>query len=116
MIEKDSTVRVNTLGMLGEKYLEIIPGTSEAGFLEEDGVLIGQDPVMLDELAEDIKDMADSAGVVMGRLERGEGTIGKFLTDESVYNNVEEFTGDIKRNPWKLLRKTTGKKKKKKER
>jgi len=112
-IEKDAIVRVNTLGMLGEKYLEIIPGTHEAGFLEENGILIGEDPVMLDELAKDIKDMADSAGAVMGRLERGEGTIGKFLTDESVYNNVEEFTEDIKKNPWKLLRKTSEKKRRK---
>ncbi len=104
-IEKDSVVRVNTLGMLGEKYLEIIPGTREAGFVEEGGFLIGEDPIMLDELAGDFKELADSAGTIMSRLERGEGTIGRFLTDESVYNNVEEFTADIKKNPWKLMRK-----------
>jgi len=109
-IEKDSIIRVNTLGMLGEKYLEIIPGTESAGFVEVGGMLIGEDPVMLDELAGDLKDLADSAGAVMSRLERGEGTIGKLLTEDAVYNNLEEFTDDIKRNPWKLFRKTAEKK------
>lgn len=113
-IEKDSAVRVNTLGMLGEKYLEIIPGTREAGFVEEGGILIGEDPIMLDELAGDIKTLADSAGNVMGSIERGEGTVGKLLTDETIYNNLEEFTSDIKRNPWKLFRKTKEKKREKK--
>jgi phospholipid/cholesterol/gamma-HCH transport system substrate-binding protein len=113
-IEKDSIVRVNTLGMLGEKYLEIIPGTQEAGFTDENGILIGEDPVMLDELAEDLKDLADSAGVVMGRLDRGEGALGKFLTEDTVYNNIEAFTEDIKKHPWKLFRKAPSDKKRKK--
>lgn len=104
-IEKDSVVHVNTLGMLGEKYLEIIPGTKEAGFVEANGILIGKDPVILDELAEDLKDLADSAGTVMARLERGEGTVGKLLTEDKIYKDLEEFVDDIKRNPWKLFRK-----------
>lgn len=111
-IEKNAIVRVNTLGMLGEKYLEILPGTEDAGFVEDGGILIGEDPVMLDVLAEDLKDLADSASVVMGKLERGEGTIGRFLTDDTVYKNIEEFTDDIKRNPWKLFRKTQEKREK----
>ncbi|MFH1753343.1 MAG: MlaD family protein [Candidatus Omnitrophota bacterium] len=104
-IERDAVVRVNTLGMLGEKYLEIIPGTQASGFAEENGILVGEDPIMVDELAEDLKDLADSAEAVMSRLDRGEGTIGKFLTDDTVYKNIEEFTEDIKKHPWKLFMK-----------
>ncbi len=102
-IERDAIVHVNTLGMLGEKYLEIIPGAKEAGFVQEGGLLIGEDPIMIDQLVEDLRDMADSAGVVMGRLDRGEGTIGKLLKEETIYNNLVAFTDDIKRHPWKLL-------------
>ena len=112
-IERDAIVRVNTLGLLGEKYLEIIPGNREAGFVEADGVLIGEDPVMMDELAGDLKDLTDSAGALMAKLERGEGTIGKLLTEDTLYYNLEEFTDDIKRHPWKLFRKTKEKKRKK---
>lgn len=109
-IERDVVVRVNTLGLLGEKYLEIIPGSEEGGFLKDGDVIVGEDPVMLDELAEDLKELADSANAVMGSLKNGEGTIGKLLTEDKIYNDLEEFVGDIKRNPWKLFRMTPEKK------
>jgi phospholipid/cholesterol/gamma-HCH transport system substrate-binding protein len=115
-IEKNSIARVNTLGMLGEKYLEIIPGSRESGVMEEGDMLIGEDPIMMDELAEDLRDLSDSAGVIMGRLERGEGAIGKLLTEEKIYNDLEAFVEDLKRNPWKLFRKTSDKKARRKKR
>jgi len=110
-IEKNSVVRVNTLGMLGEKYLEIIPGTRDSGVIKDGDVLIGEDPIMMDQLAEDLKGLSDSLGVIMGRLERGEGAIGKFLTEEKIYNDMEAFVEDLRKNPWKLFRKTSTDKK-----
>ena len=50
--------------------------------------------------------------MIFGRLERGEGTLGKLLVDEKVYDDMEDFVGDIKANPWKLLHKTSDRKKK----
>ena len=40
---------------------------------------------------------------VLGKVEKGEGTIGKLLNDDTIYNNLEAFTADIKKHPWKLL-------------
>jgi phospholipid/cholesterol/gamma-HCH transport system substrate-binding protein len=104
-IENNAIARINTLGMLGEKYMEIIPGTHDSGFVEENGILIGEDPVMFDELSEDLKDLADSAGVVMGRLDRGEGTIGRLLAEDTIYRELEAFVKEIRANPWKLFKK-----------
>ena len=106
-IEEDSKAVINTLGLLGEKYLEIFPGRSETT-LDEGSALVGTDPVSTENMTMDIKELLDSFKVVMERLERGEGTIGRFLTDESVYDNIEAFTEDIKRNPWKLMNKPKG--------
>ena len=106
-IEEDSRAVINTLGLLGEKYLEIFPGESEKT-LEEGSVLTGIDPVSTENMTMEIKELLNSFKVVMGRLEKGEGTIGRFLTDESIYNNLEAFTEDIKRNPWKLMNKPKG--------
>jgi hypothetical protein len=36
-------------------------------------------------------------------LKEGRGTVGRLLTDESIYNNLDELTSDLKANPWKLL-------------
>ncbi len=106
-IEEDSRAVINTLGLLGEKYLEIFPGESEKT-LEEGSVLTGIDPVSTESMTMEVKELLNSFKVVMERLEKGEGTIGRFLTDESIYNNLEAFTEDIKRNPWKLMNKPKG--------
>src|SRR5665213_2590066 len=41
-IPKDSKITINQLGILGEKYLEIIPGSSTES-LKEDSVVVGHD-------------------------------------------------------------------------
>lgn len=105
LIETDAEAVINTLGILGEKYLEIFPGADHKNFLSDGSVLSGKDPVSLEDMTGQIKELADSAAVIMKRLENGEGTIGKFLTDDSVYDNLDEFTADIKENPWKLFNK-----------
>lgn len=102
LIESDARVVVNTLGILGEKYLEIFPGKNK-DFLKDGAVLSGKDPVSMEDMTSQFKQLADSFTVVMDRLKNGEGTVGKFLTDDSIYNNLEEFTADIKANPWKLM-------------
>ena len=104
LIESDSQAVINTLGILGEKYLELFPGTNKE-FLKDGAVLTGKDPVSLEDMTCQFKELANSASVIMKRLEKGEGTVGKFLTDDSIYNNLEEFTADIKENPWKLFNK-----------
>lgn len=105
LIEADAKAVINTLGILGEKYLEIFPGQDRREFLKDGSVLAGKDPVSLEDMTGQFKELADSAAVIMKRLEGGEGTIGKFLTDDSIYNNLDEFTADIKENPWKLFNK-----------
>lgn len=103
-IEEDGEAVINTLGLLGEKYLEIFPGKSKR-FLEDGSVLVGTDPISTENMTMELKKILDSMSVVMERLKNGEGTAGRFLTDESIYNNLEAFTEDIKRNPWKLMNK-----------
>lgn len=111
-VEKNAVCKINTLGLLGEKYLEITPGTIDAGFLENEDVVVGYDPVPMEEITKTMKELSDnakaiteSAKVVLGRLERGEGTVGKLLVEDKIYNDLEEFVEDIKRHPWKLFMK-----------
>ena len=107
-IEKDSKVVINTLGLLGEKYLEILPGTDRENFLANDGVIVGHDPIITELLTEKLGELADSTATVMTRLKEGKGTVGKLLTDDTIYNDLEAFVKDIKKHPWKLLHKPRG--------
>jgi len=104
-IQKDSRATINTLGLLGEKYLEISPGKDTNNFLKNDQQITGQDPISTEYLTQKICEVADSADVVMTRLKEGKGTIGKLLVEETIYNDLGAFVKDIKAHPWKLLRK-----------
>ncbi|MBF0569318.1 MAG: MCE family protein [Candidatus Omnitrophica bacterium] len=136
LVPVDSNVMINQLGILGEKYLEIVPGKSTVS-AGPGTVLRGEDPVPMETimkmlsgiatkldgtlagvndgiltepnkkaLAETLANMA----VFTGMLKNGDGTMGKFLTDKSVYQNLEELTADVKANPWKLFYRSRGKK------
>lgn len=114
-IEEDSRITINTLGLLGEKYLEIFPGTPGKPLLKDGATVIGDDPIAMEKVTENIanmtdsiKSVVDSAKVVMDRLKNGEGTIGKILVEEKIYNDLEAFVADIKAHPWKLLNKPKG--------
>ncbi|MCK4852449.1 MAG: hypothetical protein KAS86_04965, partial [Candidatus Omnitrophica bacterium] len=41
--------------------------------------------------------------VILGRLRDGQGTIGKLLVEEKIYDDMEDLVSDIKAHPWKLL-------------
>ncbi len=134
-IENDAKITINTLGLLGEKYLEIIPGTPGAPLLKAGDTVTGKDPIPMEKITENLAKMSDSVTEIVEKLKRGEGTIGKLLTDEKLYNdliafsdkmgkgegtlpklltddkvykNLEAFTEDIKKHPWKLLNKPKG--------
>ncbi|MBI5144319.1 MAG: MCE family protein [Candidatus Omnitrophica bacterium] len=107
-IEEDARATVNTLGLLGEKYLEIIPGTSGKRILKDKDTVVGKDPVAMEKITENLAELSDSVKVVVDRLEKGEGTIGKLLVEDKIYRDLEAFVEDIKKHPWKLLSKPRG--------
>ena len=128
-IEEDATVTINTLGLLGEKYLEIIPGTPGAPIVKAGAVIIGKDPVVMEKLTENLVNLSNSANVIIKRLEKGEGTVGKLLTEDAIYadlrsimgnfkdfslelkstgTNFKDFSEDLKRHPWRLLSRPRG--------
>ncbi|MBU1894916.1 MAG: MCE family protein, partial [Candidatus Omnitrophica bacterium] len=132
-ISSDAVARINTLGLLGEQYLEITPGKSKQ-FLEYGDKLLSKNPINVGSEMEKMKELMQSTSqliqhiergegtlgklltddtlyndltVIFGRLKRGEGTLGKLLVEEEVYDDMEEFTEDIKKHPWKLLHKSS---------
>ncbi len=125
----DSKVTINQLGLLGEKYVEIMPGTS-GEFYKANSTLFGADPVPIEKITEQVGVIATklettidgiNSGVLSAKnkqsledtlanisaltksIKEGRGTIGRLLVDESIYQNLDELTVDLKANPWKLL-------------
>ncbi len=103
-IEEDAQITINTLGLLGEKYLEIFPGTRGKAFVKEGATMVGHDPIPMERVTENLKTLSESVTVIVERLRKGEGTIGKLLVEDAVYQdlkstmgNIKDFSGDLKR-------------------
>jgi len=100
-IPADSTVWVNTLGLLGEKYIEIMPGNNFECLVQQEGLLVGRDPVAMHEVAELARNIV--ADIDKNVINNKEGTIGRLLYDPSLYDEIDDLVRDLKANPWKLL-------------
>ncbi len=107
-IERDSKAMINTLGLLGEKYVEIEPGQKSSGYIQDGEYICGKDPMLMSDITDNLNQLAVSAGDIMNNLREGKGTIGKLLVEEKIYDDLEAFVSDIKAHPWKLLSKPRG--------
>jgi len=102
----DSTVWVNTLGLLGEKYIEIMPGKDSSNILLAKQTLVGIDPIPMQEVSVLARDIAKHLDESLARIINKEGTVGKLLYDDTIYKELEALVTDIRKHPWKLFIKT----------
>jgi len=144
LVEEDAVVYINTLGFLGERYMEIIPGTPGARVLNAGEIIVGKDTVPTgqlvassyrairkletaignvnriigdEEMQKSLKGtLANSdkatvelhrfliqANEVMAKIRNGEGTVGRLLTQDDLYEDLKDAVADIKAHPWKLF-------------
>lgn len=80
-IPLDSMVTVNTLGLLGEKYVEIIPGKSQS-FVQNGDCLVGIDPVNVSEILE-------RSEAVVYKMERTVTILDKLMGEKEMLANLE---------------------------
>ena len=116
-VRKDSHAYVTTLGLMGEKYIEIKAGTPAADYAVEGDLIAGDDPVRLEELiqigtkvANDVgqmaKDISKVANHVDGAIQDNRSKIDSIFDNlEETSENFNDFSRDIKHHPWKILAK-----------
>ncbi len=112
-IPMDSTIWVNTLGLLGEKYIEVMPGKDYSRCLAVNQELVGIDPIPMHEVVRLAKGIAENIDESIVKIKNGEGTIGKLLYEDTIYKELEALIIDIRKHPWKLFWKTKEKPEKK---
>lgn len=102
-IEEDAEVRINSLGFLGEKYVEILPGTSGSKTLAEGGRLIGQNPVVFEKITESgsrllskVELTVDSLNNVVTEKKFQDSVKNTFGRAESTFANADQVMTDLK--------------------
>jgi phospholipid/cholesterol/gamma-HCH transport system substrate-binding protein len=114
-IREGAKASVTTLGLMGEKYIELTPGDKEAPVIKHGATIQGKDPINIDAIIEEATSTMEVAKETMTNISSLVKNLDTAITDnrpniDEIMNNLrrttdnlEEFTDDIKRNPWKLL-------------
>jgi phospholipid/cholesterol/gamma-HCH transport system substrate-binding protein len=94
-IRRDSEARLRTMGLLGDKVLDISPGTPRfAVLLPDDTIKVAAAmdyEAILAKAAgavDDVVGLTRDLRVVTGGLARGQGTIGQLLTNRAMYDQL----------------------------
>jgi phospholipid/cholesterol/gamma-HCH transport system substrate-binding protein len=92
-IREDASVIIRPMGLLGDKMIEILPGTPSKSPLAPGGVLVGQAEADIGGIASTATDTIENVNSAIKELQRllltisqGEGTAGKLLTDPALYD------------------------------
>jgi len=98
-LKRDSEASVLTMGLLGDKYIELSIGSPEAEPIQLGDMLTGTVQIEIKDImersAESIAKMTDFISTLenlVAKIEKGEGTVAKFLTDPAIYDNLRVTT------------------------
>lgn len=111
-IKSDSRATLGTIGMLGDKYIEVTPGSTDLPDLEPGasipGHVAGDLLTIIDKAPEmigNLQRLSTALGNLATRLESSKGTIGKLLYSDSLYNSLlamstetSKLIADVKRD------------------
>ena len=92
-IGPDSVITVKTRGLMGEKYVDITPSQfySEAPPKRLHGTAV----IKLDDVLQRAGSAFDQLNTVVEKMNRGEGTLGRFASDPKLYNNLVGLTAQL---------------------
>ncbi|HUF50539.1 MAG TPA: MlaD family protein [Longimicrobiales bacterium] len=102
-IRADSRAFLRTMGLLGDKFVDIAPGTGGARILQTGDTIASGKSLDLDEFIMQASGALEQAtGIVTnlqeltGGLTRGEGTAGRMLTDDALYVSIAATTAELR--------------------
>lgn len=100
-------VTIKTLGLMGEKFIHISSYRGDS-FIEPETTLEGQPYMDMDALLANVNNLTDEVKKLTknldGIVEDNQDSVTRMINSlEAASKNMEEFTADIKANPWKLL-------------
>jgi len=103
-IRSDSTAQLVATSVLGnEKMINITPGSAQASPITENAVLESSTPVSINQLTatgndllKQINKLAVPMNEILNKANRGEGTLGRIVNDESLYRNLDSTVAETR--------------------
>lgn len=98
-IKTDTKAAIETEGLVGNKVVVLHIGSANADQVGDNGVIIAVEPVSFSAIVtetkgimEYTKQMTKDLSDIVGRVNKGEGSIGKLLVDDQLYTDATNLT------------------------
>lgn len=96
-VREDSTARIKTLGLLGDKFIEISSGSADSPLIPSDGYIPAAAPTDVEKLlatggdaVQNTVAISYSLRNILARMEAGEGLLGELLTDSEAGRTAKQ--------------------------
>lgn len=140
-IRENYSFSIRGTHILSEPHIEITPVPGNAPVISPNALIEGVNPVPVEDLIERIntiggdidgilssfresggeanlneslrglKESTDSINRVLKKINEGEGTVGRLLSSDELYQDMRAFMAEIKAKPWRLLKRDDGRRK-----
>lgn len=102
-LSEETTAVIRTQGLMGIKYLDLIPGDLSKGALNPVIPIIGQDTRTMEsvlgkgtDLVKTLNHVSLSLDALLTQVREGHGTLGRVMTRPELYDNLNETTREIR--------------------
>src|SRR2546428_8304008 len=112
VIKRDSIATIRSEGLVGDKFVEISFGSTDAPKVNDGDTIQSEPPLQFSELMQKTSQLLDSAKgaitnvdettsnlkSITSKIDRGSGTIGALINDKKVYQNVNAGANAFQEN------------------
>lgn len=102
-LKKDSGANIMTLGLLGDKYVEITPGSNNAPPLQPGDTINANTQIEINDVVQTsqasiakISDFIGKLEEILNKMQQGDGSAARFFRDPSLYENLRDTTNELK--------------------
>lgn len=96
-IRKDAKVKISTDGLIGNKILVIYGGTASVPEIEEGDTLSNERMLSTEDIMNTFQQNNLNVLKLTKKLADGEGTIGKLMNSDSIYNSIAATTNSLQK-------------------
>jgi phospholipid/cholesterol/gamma-HCH transport system substrate-binding protein len=103
-IREDASINIRALGLLGDKYLEIVPGTPTRPSLEPGALLTGKAEADIASLASGASATIENVNTALQEVQRalaaitkGQGTTGRLVNDPELYDRTKRVLDNLEK-------------------
>lgn len=98
-IKKDSRASIETEGLVGNKVVMVSMGSENSPEISNGGVILSKEPLSFSDIIDETqgimaytKEMTKNMSEIVIKVNRGEGTLGKILNDDQLFNAATDLT------------------------